>query len=291
MYVKQSKQISWKNMVNEKTLEINICSKISSKLENYGLEVIWRGLTQSEEFQLGYDTSFQHSTKYFFFQWKSPEKRMKTGKYKSTTKFILDHKQLLTLTKTSQKDPSFFYYYGLPDITSTDELHYKFNNLLNHVYVLDIKNLSGKPVANPKRKSEKHYCYLSPHSNKAIICSKPIVVDTSPIENIFNFNQLAPINRAEINKKNTNEHKPTNRLEYSHATSRDICDNNPFLVSKQTDIPQKNFNQLPFPVISPNNVTLIENTINDWMHNSSTIDHSSTYVCLVRTKLDGSLSK
>ena len=156
--------------LSEKTFELNFCNQFERVI---GKKILWFGLTQKQESQLGFDAATKINVHPYFFQFKASNYYKKNRR-----KFYTTHKQLNDLQKLSRAGLQV--YYILPNIGETKEM---INNpdLFNYTWFLDVGRI--KKMKKPANKRELHYIYLSPP--QAEIHSEICKVDVQRIENLF----------------------------------------------------------------------------------------------------------
>ena len=87
--------------ISEKTLELNICSQIYHNLQACDFNVVWRGLTQQQEAEEGFDAATKLSGGCFLaFQFKKPEYKVR----RKLWMFETPCHQLDALTTLSKKE-------------------------------------------------------------------------------------------------------------------------------------------------------------------------------------------
>lgn len=166
--------------VNEKTLEINLCSEISNLLGRAGYKVFWQGFTQAEEQQNGLDTATFIGGKSLFIQWKSVKRVNGDGR----NCFSADDIQMQKLIRLSKAFPSSVYY-GLPLVPTWNDVFLSRNRVLGMTRFLNASLLSSVKSIG---KQNSHTIKILPKKPSiAQVYSKPTSVITESYLELFDF--------------------------------------------------------------------------------------------------------
>jgi len=144
-----------KNRLSEKTLELTICSQIGQSTKK---NIIWFGLTQTEEARLGFDACAQLNGRLFILQFKASNKDVSEAR-----RFYLNHNQLSTLQKLSMKN----IFYVLPLVGNYDDLIMN-PYVLKNTFFLELSSIPTS-IGKPARKSGYHYLDVYKPGHKKLI--------------------------------------------------------------------------------------------------------------------------
>ena len=142
--------------LSEKTIELTFCSQFAVEL---GIrEVIWFGLTQKQERQLGFDVCSKVNGRVLIIQFKASNNIVMHNRFnRPRRRFTLPHVQLDCLQTLANTFPDCVYY-AFPNLGSTSDLS-RNRNLINQTWFLDVSNLPY-PYPVPQNKAKIHYAYL-----------------------------------------------------------------------------------------------------------------------------------
>ncbi len=165
--------------ISEKTFELNFCTDMARRLQR---RILWFGLTQKQEAQLGFDAGTKLGGRAFLFQFKISN-WLRDG----TRRFSAPHKQMLNLIRLcggAQRSV----YYVLPDFGTTSEIG-KLDSVLDRTWFLDVASIpTPVPVPTKRdgmpRQDGRHFIDIHPTQNPAtaVIHSEPIRVKISAFE-------------------------------------------------------------------------------------------------------------
>ena len=166
--------------IAEKTIELNFCAQLNSTAKQH---LIWFGLTQRQEAQLGFDACTSIGGRLLILQFKASNYRLKSGH----RRFYASHAQMMLLKKLAKRPRSVFYV--LPTVGTTRELAAR-PDLIAHSRLLDITSIpaSMPPPTQGRssvlRKTGVHYVDVAP-SGLATIHSDPVQVQTLLAKEFF----------------------------------------------------------------------------------------------------------
>lgn len=169
--------------LNEKTLEINLCSELSRFFRLLGLQSVWRGLAQHEEKKWGFDVATSLSGgRLIFIQWKAVNRVKHGGAYS----FKLNDEQMAKLTQLGTRYPAAVFY-GFPRVHDwTDYRKQGFLALPNTRFVN-----AGLLKTHPSLgKQLSHTATVAPNGASVKVTSKPMEYRGLRIEEIFGSPQI-----------------------------------------------------------------------------------------------------
>lgn len=183
----------------EKSLELTFCSQFAAEiayhhyLPPWHSRIVWFGLTQLQENQLGFDAVTSLGGFAAIFQFKASH----TVTKKCGRRFKVDHDQLDTLQKSfGQFHGTCFYVF--PDVGNVRELAHVHSNVVGNSWLVDAADLPD-PVPQPRksnggglRRDNCHYAFLGrPPMGTVEFHSDPFRVRASRAKD-FGRRQLYP---------------------------------------------------------------------------------------------------
>lgn len=145
--------------VSEKTLELNICAQMHSAVYPR-VNLLWFGLTQRQEAQMGFDACTRLGGRLLIFQFKASNHRLRSG----ARKFQLSHAQLRALHSLARGSIRSVFY-AFPLVGNTQEL-LRYRNLLDVTWLLDVSGLPALAAPTKRngmlRRSGRHNAYVVP---------------------------------------------------------------------------------------------------------------------------------
>lgn len=176
------------NFLNEKTMEINLCSELTRFFSLLGYHTVWKGYTQQEEDKDGVDvmTKFQNG-RAFFIQWKVVKSIDRNGNFK----FKIDDSQMKKLAHLPMGKKNFVYY-GFPSVYNWRS--YKRENLiaLPSTRFVSAKQLRNHPSMG---KQKSHTGTLNSLLTQMTITSIPKTYEAVSVENIFGIEPISNFKR------------------------------------------------------------------------------------------------
>lgn len=164
--------------LNEKTLELNLCSELSRFFRLLGLQTVWRGLTQQEERKWGFDAATSlGGGRLIFIQWKAVNRVKRGGAYS----FKLNDDQMLRLTQLGRKYPSSVFY-GLPRVDDWSDYRTQGFLALPNTRFVDAGMMKNHPSLG---KQLSHTATISPNGAVVRVTSKPMEYKALRIEEVF----------------------------------------------------------------------------------------------------------
>ena len=156
--------------LSEKTLELNFCSQFAAACPS---PILWYGLTQLEEAELGFDVATRVGGTSVLFQVKaSAHTLVRSGR----RQFRLPHDQLEALRALARPNRPRRVFYVFPLVGTTGELAASGGLVLANSWLLDVSTLVSTPAPTKKdgtpRLSNLHYADVQPYS--AIVHSEPV---------------------------------------------------------------------------------------------------------------------
>jgi len=161
--------------LNEKTLELNLCSELSRFFRLLGLQSVWRGLTQHEEKKWGFDAATSlGGGRLIFIQWKAVKRG---GAYS----FKLNDDQMLRLTRLGVRYPSSVFY-GLPRVNDWSDYRTQGFLALPNTRFVDAGMMRSHPSLG---KQLSHTATVSLSGATVRVTSKPMEYKGLRIEEVF----------------------------------------------------------------------------------------------------------
>lgn len=163
--------------ISEKTFELNFCAE-ASVLMRTRQRLIWFGLTQKQEMQLGFDACIRMNARTIVFQFKASDHYLCDGR----RKFHAQYHQMRRLRILARKRSNSVFYV-LPSFGNTQEF-FGIIDLLSRCHLVDISNFPD-PIPTPNRKSNYHNIYLSADHTSVEVRSEPFHLNN--IQNAKDF--------------------------------------------------------------------------------------------------------
>lgn len=138
--------------ISEKTVELNFCAEVSSFLRPIN-RLMWFGLTQKQEAQMGFDACSRMNGRLLIFQFKASNHLLKNGR----RKFHAQHGQMTKLKQLSLRYHRSVFY-ALPSFGNSSEF-VAIPDLLSEVYLADLTGFPN-PIPPSGRKSNYHNMYF-----------------------------------------------------------------------------------------------------------------------------------
>jgi len=166
--------------LSEKTIELTFCHQAGNIL---GSNMIWFGLTQEQESQLGFDVCTRLNGRLFVVQFKASSKTLKRTQERQ---FKAPHDQMVNLKRLCKGRRAI--YYAFPLVGTSGEIIAN-PDLLNQTWLLDVNDLpNSMPLPKKKdgtgnRKSGLHYVNVKP--GIARICSDEFNVNMIKASSFF----------------------------------------------------------------------------------------------------------
>lgn len=128
-----------RKVVNEKTLELNVCAELLTLVRRNSPSAYWYGMSNWQEDELGVDEFIRSSRgRLTYLQFKSPHRLRQQG----LSVFGLNSEQFKNLSKLSRNRPHSTYY-ALPDLTDLRDLRAASPNLANVTCFVDLEGMKG----------------------------------------------------------------------------------------------------------------------------------------------------
>lgn len=152
--------------LSEKSLELTFCAQFSAELFHrhyipWSHRMVWFGLTQLQERQLGFDAVTSLGGFAVIFQFKASHTVTRTR----GRRFKVEHRQMQTLKSAFGHHPhSCFYVF--PDVGTVNELLDIHSDVIGHSWLVDVANIPNPIPAPTKtdgsgpRKDNCHFAYL-----------------------------------------------------------------------------------------------------------------------------------
>ena len=172
--------------INEKTLEINLCSEMSRFFRLLGFQSVWRGLSQHEEKKWGFDGSTSlPDGRLIFIQWKASKGLSRTGEYK----FTLNDFQMSRLVALSRRYPSGVFY-GLPQVSDWIDFRRQHFFALPDTRFFPARVLGSHPSLG---KQLTHTATIQSGGSKVQVTSIPQLYDGKRVESLFGVSELSQL--------------------------------------------------------------------------------------------------
>jgi hypothetical protein len=156
--------------LSEKTLELSITSQLAQRLNIP--QVVWFGLTQRQERELGFDVASKVAGRLLILQFKASSVLVHPQRYdQPRRRFTVPHDQLVNLQAVANAFPNSVYYV-FPDIGTTNELAVN-RDLIAQSWLLDVAALP-QPFPAPTNFAQTHHAFIDPPA--CDIRSEPIEV-------------------------------------------------------------------------------------------------------------------
>ncbi len=177
--------------LSEKSLELTFCSQFSAEVAfrhfvPWPNRIVWFGLTQLQESQLGFDAVTSLGGFAIIFQFKASQALTR----RRGRRFRVEHGQMQTLQAAFGQHPhSCFYVF--PDVGSIDELVQAGSDVIGHSWLVDVADLPDplpaplKRHSTAPRKDNCHFAYLgNPPGNGVEFHSEPFGVNAKKAKEI-----------------------------------------------------------------------------------------------------------